>query len=353
MKLKLPQSLIAIVILIGSISEIHSQVGVNILTPHTSAALQIESPAGTAKGLLTPSMTTAQRAAIKTGTLIPGDGLIVYDINHGMHYCYNVATNSWNSLSPLTLTTSANSSTAYPYGVITTPSSSATFSFGINKQNPKEALDVAGNATVSGQVHVGGNSIVNGSINIAGNASVNGSVSVSGFPVNALVPAGVITMFSGTLIPKGWAVCDGGTYNGLTTPDLRGKFIVGMDNTQGSQNSSGQYIAIGTSGQTPATAPNDGTTLNYGTIGNKGGENGHTLSLAEMPNHTHNVSVALGQNSVFGFNNGANKWIGSGTANSGEVQTVTATISENAKGNDLIHENRPPYYVLVYIVKLP
>lgn len=353
MNMQLKIALILNLILSGALYELRSQVGVNILTPNSTAALQIESPAGTAKGLLTPSMTSVQRASIKSGTIIPGDGLVVYDVNHHMHYYYNVATNSWVSLSPLTLTTAANSSTSFPYGVITTPSSSAVFSLGINKQNPKEALDVVGNATVSNNVSIGGNSNLNGNLNVAGNATINTSFSVTGFPVNALVPMGVITMFSGTVIPNGWAVCDGGTYNGFTTPDLRGKFIVGMDNTQGSQNGSGQYIAVSANGQTPTTSPNDGTTLNYGAVGNKGGENGHVLSLAEMPTHKHDVSFALSHYNFLAFGLSPSLSIGGGGAAAGQGLTITSSTSESTKGSNQIHENRPPYYVLVYIIKLP
>lgn len=339
--------LLFLLLLTAFITPYYSQVGVNILSPNTTAAMQIESPAGTSKGMLTPSMTTTQRASIKTGTIIPADGLLVYDINHHMHYSYNASTNSWNSLSPLTLTTSAISTTNFPHGVITTPSSSATFSMGINKQNPKEALDVVGNATVSGNVSVGG------TLNVNATTNLNGSVSIAGFPVNAFVPVGIITMFSGTLIPSGWAICDGGTYNGLVTPDLRGRFIVGMDNTQGSQNGSGQYIAVASSGHTPTNSPNDGTTLNYGAIGNKGGETGHLLILPEMPSHKHDVSVALSHYNFMAFGLATNIDVGDGAIASGQGLIISATTTENVKGSDQIHENRPPYYVLVYIIKLP
>lgn len=332
-------------------SESLAQVGVNILTPNQTSALQIESPVGTSKGLLTPSMTTIQRASIKTGTIIPGDGLVVYDVNHHMHYAYSVARNSWISLSPFTLTTSPVSTTLFPYGVITTPSSSATFSVGINKQNPVQALDVVGNATVSGNVTNGGNLSVGINATVAGNASVNGTLSVNGFPANALVPAGVITMFSGTLIPNGWAICDGGVYNGLQTPDLRGRFIVGMESNQGAVNGMGQYIAVAASNQTPTIAPNDGLTNNYGKIGNRGGEIGHILSLPEMPSHTHSVTAILNNpNNVVGA---VGAWVGGGGSWQIQTQTSSITISESVRGADQTHENRPPYYVLVYIIKLP
>src|ERR1043166_6141640 len=127
------------VALIFSATTIYSQVGVNILTPHPSAALHIESPSGSFRGLLTPSVTTTNRMAMFSGTNSVSDGLIVYDINHRMHYSFNGGINRWVSHSPFTLSTPTIGSTSFPSGVITTPSSSATFFVGINKQNPVEA----------------------------------------------------------------------------------------------------------------------------------------------------------------------------------------------------------------------
>ena len=53
---------------------LHAQVGINTNTPHTSAALDIES---TDKGVLLPRMTTSQ----KIGITNPAPGLLVYDTN--------------------------------------------------------------------------------------------------------------------------------------------------------------------------------------------------------------------------------------------------------------------------------
>lgn len=88
----------------------YGQVGVGTNSPHTSAALDIES---TTKGLLTPRMTAAQRAAIGT----PANGLVVYqtDSTQGL-YCY--VNGSWSAVSSgitagtwaPTITTSSNGS---------------------------------------------------------------------------------------------------------------------------------------------------------------------------------------------------------------------------------------------------
>src|SRR5690349_20520381 len=82
-----------LILLLSLTSTYWAQVGVNILTPHNSAAFQVESPVGTVKGLLTPSMTTTQRMSMSTGTNSPSDGLVVYDKDHKMHYYYQAAIN--------------------------------------------------------------------------------------------------------------------------------------------------------------------------------------------------------------------------------------------------------------------
>lgn len=326
-----------------------AQVGVNIVSPHSSAALQVESPAGTAKGLLTPSMTTTQRMSMSSGTNIPADGLIVFDKDHRMHYYFQAAFNRWVSMSPLTLSTPLSGSFNYSYGYITTPASPATFSLGINQLSPSQELDVSGSARISGNFEVGGSSTTNGTLSAA-------SLDINGYPANALVPAGVIVLWSGAVVPKGWALCDGGVYGGIQTPDLRGRFVVGMNNTPGvQQGGTGAYLVVGATGQSPANAPADGTTVNYGAIGNTGGENGHTLSLAEMPSHTHSVTVSLNNANMLGFNNPntAYVWLGSPGFYKGQPETVGVSYSEQSRGSDQIHENRPPYYVLAYIIKLP
>ncbi|MCP1489814.1 hypothetical protein J3D48_006224 [Pseudomonas fluorescens] len=48
----------------------------------------------------------------------------------------------------------------------------------------------------------------------------NGKLEVA---ANAGIPRGLIVMFSGAVIPEGWALCDGA----LGVPDLRSRFILG------------------------------------------------------------------------------------------------------------------------------
>ncbi|KOP39739.1 hypothetical protein DBB36_05650 [Flavobacterium sp. WLB] len=66
----------------------YAQVGIGTTTPNASSVLDITS---TTQGMLTPRMTTAQRAAITT----PADGLIVYDTDLKAFYYYSSGTTSW------------------------------------------------------------------------------------------------------------------------------------------------------------------------------------------------------------------------------------------------------------------
>lgn len=176
--------------------------------------------------------------------------------------------------------------------------------------------------------------------------------SASGFKVlqpisEHIVPKGVIVMWSGTIdeIPYGWRLCDG--TNG--TPDLSGRFVVGYDADD----------------------------ADYDEIGNAGGEKAHKLTAAEMPKHNHNSSNATIDGNIASSSSGEHthsiifrtfgkKLSGKNENNrfargEGDTQMQTLTASQSgshthttklyARGGDTAHENRPPYFVLAYIMK--
>lgn len=138
--------------------------------------------------------------------------------------------------------------------------------------------------------------------------------------LNGYVPKGAILLWSGSTndIPSGWALCDGT----LSTPDLRGRFVVG---------SGGAYSAGATGGS---------STHNHG-----GATQGHTLTIAEIPPHSHTYSSYDSGYNVPSFPDGQ------------ALSPITAQTSTVGGGQPHMHPiqdatNLPPYYALAYIMKL-
>ena len=199
--------------------------------------------------------------------------------------------------------------------------------------------------------------------------------------VDTSIPVGGIIMWSGTgvTLPSNWKLCDGTTYGSITTPDLRGRFVL----------SSG---VLGTSTRT---------------LGQTGGAETVALTEAQMPSHSHGVSARTGNSSGIatdgshahtytdpkhshgfiskGAGNGAsgmNEWGGVGGMLSNNIQTSsettgitiltnnlpynqtpyfdttgtlhnhTITVTETPKGSNTAHENMPPFYVLAFIMRV-
>lgn len=295
-----------------------AQIGINTITPDSSASLHILSkPSGS--GLIIPELTEAQRLAISK----PAIGLMVYDITSKLFYVNldNTPGNHWFAINP-----------TFTQGTVTAPdvmyTSPAVTKVGIGiqpPQLPQATLDV------------------NGDIRANTSVSTN-TLNVTGFPTNALVPSGIITMWSGNMnaIPTGWALCDGTTHGTFVTPDLRGRFIVGA----------GQNIA-------PNTNEQDNT--NY-SVNDKGGINKykHTAAESGLPVHAH-TAEPHNHSYKWTVNSDDTKGGAVGTAadpnevtNNGTTSPATVTINNSiAQDAAQAHENRPSYYALAYIIKLP
>lgn len=174
---------------------------------------------------------------------------------------------------------------------------------------------------------------------------------------------GEIRMFAGNFAPRSWAFCEGQllpisqnqalfsilgtTYggDGRTTfglPDLRGRAPLG---------------------------PGHGPGLTDRRLGQKGGVEYTTLTVAEMPSHTHSASGTIKASSAgtsnkpegdyYGVLSGEDPTTGTSVAVNGYADSATgnmgansAAIVVNNQGGNLSYDNREPYLAMNYVICL-
>ncbi len=141
-------------------------------------------------------------------------------------------------------------------------------------------------------------------------------------PIAPIIPVGTILAFTGSPdnIPNGWILCNEtgrsstmeGNYQGPIVPNLDGITLIGQG-------------------------------ANY-PIGQSGGNANHTLTLDEMPNHSHTI-----HNGNFGSLGTALE-----TGDSGYIPYCTndvfGTNGTDTAGGGKPHNNMQPYLVVYYIM---
>jgi len=141
------------------------------------------------------------------------------------------------------------------------------------------------------------------------------------------IPAGVITMWSGTIatIPSGWLLCNGSN----STPDLRNKFVIGAY----SDTSGVAYTTI-TGANTQTGGTKDAIVVS------------HTHTLTD-PGHTHVYATYLAATNGGTVNTG----LINNLSNTNTTQSATTGITLATTGSSGTDQNLPPYYALAFIMK--
>ncbi|HEY9629385.1 MAG TPA: tail fiber protein [Coleofasciculaceae cyanobacterium] len=157
-------------------------------------------------------------------------------------------------------------------------------------------------------------------------------------PYFGLVPTGEVKMFAGPTAPPGFLVCDGTPINRTTYSTL---FSV-IGTTYGAGNGSTTFNLPNLSGRTVLGTGSSGTAgATAHTLGQKGGEETHVLTIPEMPVHSHTVADGA-LDSVRAFLGG----IQTNQSNYGASNGLV-----NNTGGNAPHNNLPPYVAMNYIIK--
>ena len=170
---------------------------------------------------------------------------------------------------------------------------------------PGELTIPADNIIMQKDLTVNGTTKINGTTNINGTTKINGDLIVNG---SILLPPGMIMAWYQETPPSGWGLCDGARYGNIQSPDLRGRFILGFGY---------EYP-----------------------LNRRDGSATHTLTVPEMPAHSHGNVFRHISGDVYGIDFSA-RW------NGFDNQASTGNT-----GNNQPHNNMPPYHVLVYVIKI-
>lgn len=159
-------------------------------------------------------------------------------------------------------------------------------------------------------------------VRIEGNLTLDGTMSY--------LPTGSIIEFTGKVAPIGWHICDG-TKNGKidkSIPDLRDRFIVG-------------YSSV------------------YNKIGQIGGTNIQKITIDNLPSHSHTIkedgkhrhTIPITQSGRVIDSDNTTKTLTTGKSYTGYAGAHSHGGKVGKTGGNAPYDNRPPYYVLMYIIK--
>ena len=237
----------------------------------------------------------------------------------------------------------------------------------------------------------------NGQTLLADSAATNGvvwgqvtSLGVSVVLLKALCPVGTIVATAATSAPTGWILCNGtavvqATHPDLyllcaTTPDLRGRALVGVGTGTGltarARNDIGgaETVTLNTGNMPTHTHAN--TLTNNAVTSGAGSAHFHanTLSGNTVPTDTHTHTQVAAFTSTYQANNGLSYTNGGSVQNQdvytsgpSATQTVSITnvnesahthsvtsnvsITNQSQGSGGSHDNMQPFYALNYIIK--
>lgn len=186
---------------------------------------------------------------------------------------------------------------------------------------------------------------------------------------NVGVPLGTVQMWAGPVesIPSNYALCDGSALGILAYKELY--TVIGPTFNTAPNASGGNWIAPSSiefrlpdlrgrfiNGYYPDNS-------DYNSIGKAGGQEKVTLTVNEIPSHAHDVDDyyfmeeynSVKENPIYGnykYLGNVKSYMGSFRSDTDNNTLLYTRHSSYYSGGSSPHENRPPYYVLAYIMRV-
>ncbi len=172
-------------------------------------------------------------------------------------------------------------------------------------------------------------------------------------------PLGIVQMWAGVRVPEGYVLCDGQALRATDYPDLY-KALGTAFNTAMSANGTayttqGGYFRVPDLRGRFVVGQHDSDN-DYKTVGSGGGLKAVALTTEQMPSHSHSLKdyyFAESSKKVKGNYDHieTNSKVGSNDTDYDNAYLQYYEHDTKTSGNGQTHENRPPYYVMAYIMR--
>jgi microcystin-dependent protein len=153
-----------------------------------------------------------------------------------------------------------------------------------------------------------------------------------------------IRIMSFSFAPKGWALC-----NGQLLPINQNQALFSLLGTTNGGDGRVNFALPDLRGRVPIHVGSGHT------LGEKGGEQAHTLSIAELPTHTHTVSATSTSSDPNGTNIPGGNLLSAGPAEIYAAPSQLVALNAGTVGNtggSQAHQNMEPFLVLNFCIAL-
>lgn len=162
----------------------------------------------------------------------------------------------------------------------------------------------------------------------------------------SLVPAGTIVMTARATAPAGWSFCDGTEVNRTAEATL----FAAIGTQYGTGNGSTTFNKPNFKGRVPVGL--DASQTEFNALGKADGEKTHTLTVAEMPSHSHTQDPHAHTQALGGPLITVAAATGTGVAGTLNNSATTSVAAQNNNtGGGGAHNNLQPYIAVNYIIK--